>query len=102
MREVRLERLREGALRWDLFADPNDPCRHVEVVLTPTWAEHLRSHARVTEHDRVHEECVRQFHVGSEPPATRHLVAERLPRRDPASKHATALAESQITNGEVE
>ena len=33
MHEVRLERLRDGALRWELFHDPADPSRYVETFL---------------------------------------------------------------------
>jgi Transmembrane secretion effector len=53
MREVRLERLRDGALRWDLFHDPADPNRYVETFLVESWVEHLRQHERVTQADRV-------------------------------------------------
>jgi MFS family permease len=77
MREVRLERLRDGALRWDLFHDPADPNRYVETFLVESWVEHLRQHERVTQADREAETHARALHSGPTPPTVSHLVAVR-------------------------
>jgi MFS family permease len=77
MQEVRLERLRDGALRWDLFHDPADPGRYVETFLVESWVEHLRQHERVTQADRQAETQVRALHRDSTPPIVSHLIAVR-------------------------
>jgi hypothetical protein len=77
MREVRLERLRDGALRWELFHDPADPQRYVETSLVESWVEHLRQHERVTLSDREAEARARALHLGPTPVAVSHLVAVR-------------------------
>lgn len=76
MREVRLERLREGALTWSLFEDLADPGRRVEVYLVESWVEHLREHERVTVSDREAEQRVQAFHLGDRPPVVSHFAAE--------------------------
>jgi hypothetical protein len=77
MQEVRLERLRDGAMRWDLFQDPADPQRYVETVLVESWVEHLRQHERVTLADREAETRARALHIGPTPPTVLHLIAVR-------------------------
>jgi predicted MFS family arabinose efflux permease len=77
MREVRLERLRDGALRWELFYDPAAPQRYVETFLVESWVEHLRQHERATLSDREAETRARALHRGATPLAVSHLVAVR-------------------------
>ena len=77
MQEVRLERLRDGALRWELFQDPADPPRYVETFLVESWVEHLRQHERVTLTDREAEARARALHRGPAPVAVAHLIAVR-------------------------
>jgi quinol monooxygenase YgiN len=79
MREVRLERLRDGTMRWELFHDPADPQRYVEAFLVESWVEHLRQHERVTLADREAEARARALHIGPTPPTVSHLVAVRAP-----------------------
>jgi MFS family permease len=78
MQEVRLERLRDGALRWELFHDPADPQRYVETFLVESWVEHLRQHERVTLSDREAEASARALHLGPTPVDVSHLVAVRV------------------------
>lgn len=80
MREVRRERLRDGARRWDLFRDANDPERYVETFLVESWDEHLRQHSRVTVADRAAETRARTLHRGDKPVVIAHLIAEHLPK----------------------
>jgi hypothetical protein len=77
MREVRLERLRDGAMRWELFHDPSDVHRYVETFLVESWVEHLRQHERVTLSDREAEGRARALHGGRAPVAVSHLIAVR-------------------------
>jgi hypothetical protein len=80
MAEVRIFRMRDGAIRWDLLADPSRPGRYLESFLVESWTEHLRQHARLTEADRTTEERARRFHTGAQPPVVSHYVARELPR----------------------
>jgi hypothetical protein len=84
MRDVRRVRRRDGATRWGLYQDVEDPERWVEVFLVDTWLEHLRQHARGTKADRVLVERAASFHRGPGRPAVSHLI-----RRQPG---ATLLA----------
>jgi predicted MFS family arabinose efflux permease len=76
MRELERILRRDGALRWGLFADPAQPGRYLETFLVESWAEHMRQHARITHEDTAVQARVRAFHLGAEPPAVTHLIAE--------------------------
>jgi len=80
MHDVRRVRLRDGAVRWDLFNDAADPLRYFETFVVESWAEHLRQHERMTMSDRAIEHRARAFHQGSGPPIVTHLIARQLPR----------------------
>jgi MFS family permease len=80
MAEVRVFRMRDGAIRWDLLSDPSRPGRYLESFLVESWTEHLRQHARLTETDRAIEERAHRFHTGLQPPVVSHYVARDLPR----------------------
>ena len=67
------ERRRDGAYQWALFEDPAQEGRFVETFLTDSWLEHLRSHERVTQTDRLLEQIVWRFQVEGQPKTT-HLV----------------------------
>jgi hypothetical protein len=75
MREVRTQRLRDGASTWHLFRDTENTERFVESFMVESWLEHLRQHERVTHADRDVEERVRAFHKGEHPPRVKHLIA---------------------------
>ncbi len=79
MRAVRRIRLRDGAVRWDLFQDASAPGRHVETFLVESWMEHLRQHERLTVSDRDVEQRARSFHTGAQPPVVTHYIARDLP-----------------------
>jgi MFS family permease len=70
------ERRRDGAYRWDVFEDAADEGRIVETFLVASWTEHLRQHERVTNADRLVQECVDRFHLGDAPKIT-HFIAAR-------------------------
>jgi MFS family permease len=80
MRRLRNTRLRDGAIRWDLFVDAANPQRYVESFVVDSWVEHLRQHERTTVADRDVATQVRSFHVGADPPLVTHLITEPLPK----------------------
>jgi MFS family permease len=74
---VRRLRLRDGAMRWAMFEEPDRPsdgeARFLETYLSSTMGEHLRQHHRATAQDRaVLAAAFVLTRVGR--PATRHLV----------------------------
>jgi MFS family permease len=74
MRELRQERLRDGAMRWGLFGDPAHPRRYIETFLVESWLEHMRQHERVTQSDRRAQEVVRAFYIDDKPPEVSHFI----------------------------
>ena len=78
MEIVRRMRRRSGAWRWGVFRDTARPNVYLESFLVESWLEHLRQHERMTVTDRDISYRARDFHIGSEPPIVRHLIA-RMP-----------------------
>lgn len=78
MHELRVVRLRDGATSWDLFVDPADPRRYVEVFLVPSWGEYLRQQGRMTMADREIEDRALAYQQRGTAPVTSHLIAARL------------------------
>ena len=79
MRALGRIRLRDGALRWGLWADAARPGRYLESFVVESWLEHLRQHERVTAADRDVQRLAHTFHRGAEPPRVTHFVHERMP-----------------------
>jgi len=77
MDAMRRFRFREGALRWDLFRDLADPDRYLETFLSPSWAEHMRQHTRVTVADQEIEAYAFSFLKPGVDPVAGHLIAVR-------------------------
>ncbi len=73
---VGAERRRDGAYRWGVFEDTAEPGRMVEIFLVESWMEHLRQHERVTNADRLVQECVQQFQMSDAPKVTHYIAAE--------------------------
>ena len=72
MRDLRLSRLRTGAIRWELYRDGAFPNRFVEEYTVPSWEEHLRQHhGRLTGADVEIEKRVDQ--LADAPPQSAHL-----------------------------
>lgn len=65
-------RRRDGAYRWGVFRDIENPNRYLETFLVVSWAEHLRQHQRSTRADRDVEERVHRCIRGTS--SVRHLV----------------------------
>ena len=72
-------RRRDGAFRWNVYADLQRPRVYVETFVVDSWQAHLRQHARFTVDDVEIERRVRAFHRGDQPPAVRHLIRARAP-----------------------
>jgi MFS family permease len=71
-------RRRDGAKRWGIFRDLENPERYVETFIVSSWAEHLRQHERMTQADRELEESVQRYIRGS--PTVRHLLSAAATR----------------------
>ena len=67
-------RLRDGGMRWGLFADAANPARYVETFLVPSWAEYLRQRERLTVSDLDVRDRVQAFQRGSDPPSVSRMV----------------------------
>jgi len=80
MHESRRNRLRNGALSWELFQDAAEPGRFIEYYVDGSWVEHMRQHERVTAHDHALWKRKRSFHIGDEPPRVSHFIARRVKR----------------------
>jgi MFS family permease len=78
LRELAGERYRDGAFQWNIFQQSEDPELWIESFQVSSWAEHLRQHDRVTEHDRRLQEQVQQFHRGEDPPRVEHWLAPAI------------------------
>jgi MFS family permease len=76
LQELERERRRDGAYRWGVFEDAADEGRMVETFLVVSWMEHLRQHERVTNADRLVQECVLRFHMTGEPKVTHYIAAD--------------------------
>jgi len=71
-------RRRDGAIRWNVYRDTEDPARWVEAFVVESWIEHLRQHERITASDRVVLDGARRFHRGGDGPRVRHHIAGHL------------------------
>jgi Transmembrane secretion effector len=83
LRQLARERRRDGADRWGVFEDIERPGRFVESFWLPSWREHERHHARVSQADAALQAEVLALHTGSTPPRVWHGIAP--PGRSPGS-----------------
>lgn len=82
VRSLESIRRRDGAIRWEIYRDLEQPGRWVEQFVVESWAEHLRQHNRMTRRDAEKQMHVRHFHRGPEKPRVAHCIFERI-QRDP-------------------
>ncbi|MFH5926955.1 MFS transporter [Roseomonas xinghualingensis] len=74
LRRFSTVRQRDGATRWDVWEDVEQPGRVIETFVVESWIEHQRQHARVTHSDALDQELLNAFHIGGEPPIVRHFL----------------------------
>ena len=79
MDELGRIRRRDGAFRWDLYADLERAGVYLETFVVDSWSEHLRQHDRLTTADLEVTKLTRSFHRGDRPPEVRHLLWARAP-----------------------
>ncbi|MGB9125213.1 MAG: MFS transporter [Nitrosotalea sp.] len=79
--------LRDGAIRWELFHDVENPSRYVMMFASESWTDHLRHHERMTKADLAIEQHAISFHVGKDPPRVSHLISEDMSRQNPKMKN---------------
>jgi MFS family permease len=72
--ELRDVRLRDGAMRWGIFQDTNDPRRLNETFVMESWIDYLRQRERFTASDRTIRDRVVSFHRGDQPPRITHTI----------------------------
>jgi hypothetical protein len=68
-------RRRDGATRWSIYFDTENPQHYVETFIVHSWAEHLRQHTRFTVADRELEERVQ--HLALKTPVVHHFIYAR-------------------------
>jgi hypothetical protein len=68
------ERLRDGAMQWDVFEDSAQPGRFIEMFLLASWEDHLRQHAWVSLADADLQQGVHRFHRGPAAPKVEHWI----------------------------
>ena len=72
--KLRDVRLRDGAMRWGLFQDADDPRRLNETFVMESWIDYLRQRERFTASDLKIRDHVASFHRGDEPPRITHTI----------------------------
>ncbi len=67
-------RLRDGAIRWAIYRDANDPEHLNETFIMESWLDYLRSRERTTAADSACRERVWALHTGPEQPRISHQL----------------------------
>ncbi len=75
--ELRGVRLRDGALRWGIYRDANDPTHLNETFLMESWLDYLRSRERTTAADTAIRDRVYALHSDPNPPRVSHQIYAR-------------------------
>ncbi|HTZ57069.1 MAG TPA: MFS transporter [Acidobacteriaceae bacterium] len=80
-------RLRDGAIRWGVYQDADDPRHMNETFITESWLEYLRQRERFTASDLEIRDRVWQLHRGKEPPRISHMFyAKEASAAEPKSE----------------
>jgi MFS family permease len=73
MHLLRASRLRDGAIQWHLFNDPEVHGRYLEVFMVGSWIDHLRQHEHVTKSDHEIQEKIRELLNDKTEPVVSHF-----------------------------
>jgi len=65
-------RRRDGASRWGIYRDTENPDVYLETFIVHSWAEHLRQHERFTRADHLLDERIDGYILRE--PKVRHLI----------------------------
>ena len=68
MREARLIFLRNGAYRWHLYEDLNQPNKFRMEVVVPSWKEHVLQRERLTKNEKDVIDKLRSLRIDPNPP----------------------------------
>ncbi|MGJ8514262.1 MFS transporter [Carnimonas bestiolae] len=98
-RRVRKLRMRNGAERWSLYRDTQQPELWQEVFAVGNWLQYLRMQDRMTISDKAILDAMMTQHSGDKPPRVRHGVSYRssIERNEKAPPHA---GDGASTSGE--
>ena len=72
--QLRGVRLRDGALRWGIYRDADNPTHLNETFLMESWVDYLRSRERTTAADTVIRDRVYALHQAEGPPRVTHQI----------------------------
>ena len=72
--ELRGVRLRDGALRWGIYRDADNPTHLNETFLMESWVDYLRSRERTTAADTAIRDRVYSLHQGDAKPRVTHQI----------------------------
>ena len=75
--QLRGVRLRDGAIRWGIYRDADDPTHLNETFLMESWLDYLRSRERTTADDVAIRDRVFALHQGNAPPRVTHQIYAR-------------------------
>ena len=75
--ELRGVRLRDGAMRWGIFREAENPEHLIESFVMESWLEYLRSRERATAADTVIRDRVYAMHDGLGRPTVSHQIYVR-------------------------
>ncbi len=67
-------RIRDGARRWSLLRDLEQPNIWTEKYYVATWVEYIRHNQRRTQSDSAVSDTLRALHQGTEPPRVRRMI----------------------------
>jgi len=77
--KVREMRMRNGAIRWGVFQDAQQPDRFVETFVVESWIDFLRQRERFSAPDRALRDYAWSFHRGATPPSVSYMLYAREP-----------------------
>jgi MFS family permease len=75
--KVRDMRMRNGAIRWGVFQDAQQPDRFVETFVVDSWIDFLRQRERFSAPDRALRDHAWSFHQGETAPAVSYMLYAR-------------------------